>query len=199
MKSKSEIIEELWRSAFINDAIRTITSGSKLGDDLKSELFLILMEMPTIKIKRAWKENWLHYLVINILKKQFHSASSPFHKQFRNYSSDVQPVVPVDDEVEDVSDEMVARIEAIVETKLELVDRELFRMYFKIGRYDRWLGDLKDVTCEKPQSSYRKMQKKLQLSDNPKLTISRTTIALSIQRSVMIIKKELMRYDNDNN
>ncbi len=80
-----------------------------------------------------------------------------------------------------------------------MVDRELFRMYFKIGRYDRWLGDLKDVTCEKPQSSYRKMQKKLQLSDNPKLTISRTTIALSIQRSVMIIKKELMRYDNDNN
>ena len=193
---RNDIIEELWRSPFINDAIRTITGGNKLGEELKSELFLILMEMPKTRIIQAHKECWLNYLVINILKKQYHSSTSPFHKKFRAFNNEVM-TDPQYQELDLSSDEMVAKIEMIVETKLDLVDRELFKMYFKIDRYDRWLGDLRDKTCQKATSSYRKMQRKLQLNEDPRLTISRNTISLSIQRAMVVIKRELEK-EKDN-
>jgi hypothetical protein len=192
--SRNEIIETLYRSAFIDDVIQNITSGHRLAADLKAELFLILCEMKDNKIVKAHEGNWINYLCINILKKQYHSSTSPFHNKWRKHSaSNEMGDIASEPEPENNRD-IIIKIEHIVDTKLDIVDRELFKIYYKMDRYDRWIGDLRDVRCEKITSSYRKMERKLSLKGEPKITISRSTISLSHQRSIMIIKKELERY-----
>ena len=82
MLSKNDILTNLYKSKFIDELINKITSGHQLSDDLKAELFLILVQMSDVKIKRAYEQNYLNYLCVNILKKQYHSNTSPFHKMY---------------------------------------------------------------------------------------------------------------------
>ena len=93
MKTKDDILTDLYKSDFIKDLIWTITSGHELKDDLKSELFLILFEMDDKRILKAHNNHYLHYLCVNILKKQYHSKTSPFHKKFR-WSGKLKDVEP---------------------------------------------------------------------------------------------------------
>jgi len=155
LKTKDDILTDLYKSDFIKDLIWTITSGNQLKDDLKAELFLILFEMDDKRILKAHNNHYLHYLCVNILKKQYHSKTSPFHKKFRwsgkikdtepfyqsenewKYNSPLE--IPVDDLV--FPDDLIEKIIWFVDNKLDLVDRELFKIYYKIGRYDRWFGE----------------------------------------------------------
>lgn len=199
--NKNDILTNLFKEGTIDGIILKITSGHQLKEDLKSELFLILMEMSETRIKDAHNNNYLIYLCVNILKKQYHSNTSPFHKKFRvnklnDYldENDICDIEEDDLEREDLI--ILEKIKWIVENKLELVDRELFKLYYKWDRYDRWIGDLKDTTCEKEMSSYRKIEKKLTiepLNGGRKIGISRNTIALSHQRSIAKIKKWLKK------
>jgi hypothetical protein len=190
--NKMEIIEDLWKSPWTDQLVNNITKGSHLKDDLKSHLFLILCEMPEKKIKQAHEANWLKYLCVNIIKKQFESNTSPFHKEWRkgwgdNEMADISEIEKPDHET------IITEINWFIENKLELVDRELFKIYYKMDKYDRYFGELKDTTCEKPISSLRKMEKKLMiLTHNGKeMKISRDTISKSLNRSKMLIKKYL--------
>jgi hypothetical protein len=192
---RDDILTDLFKSEMLNEIIIKITSNNMLKDDLKSELFLILCEMSEVKLVKAHKNNYLIYMCINILKKQYHSSTSPFHKKWRkekfNELSDSDNYIPdidTDDDVETIMD----KIKWIVETKLDVVDKELFKLYYKWDRYDRWTGDLRDTTCQKQRSSLRKIQKKLTLTtfDNGKsISIGKDTIATSINISTEKIKK----------
>jgi hypothetical protein len=68
---------------------------------------------------------------------------------------------------------------------LNIVDRELFKLYYKIGEYDRWIGELRDKDCEKPTSSYRKIEKKLTIDG---VKVSRNTIGISHRKTIKKIK-----------
>lgn len=212
--NKNDILTGLWRSQFIKDLLQTITSGHQLKEDLRQELFLILLEMDEKKIIKAHNGNWLHYLCVNIVKKQYHSNTSPFHKMFRkDVGSDVEPhyqsesnfnsplEMPRDDDNwTDDDDNTIEKVIWFVENKLDLVDRELFKIYYKIGRYDRWIGDLRDNNCQKATSSLRKVEKKLAITtlDGKQISIGYDTIRLSLNRSLMRIKHYL-KDDNTNN
>jgi len=200
--SKNDILTHLYKSKFIDDLVYKITSGNQLSDDLKAELFLILVEMSEDRIKRAHEQNYLNYMCVNILKKQYHSNTSPFHKMYRKNSASQVPMFNDDDKLESIVDsddvnemeEILNKIEWIVENKLSLIDKELFKLYYKMGRYNRIDGDLRDMTCDKPISSYRKIEKKLAVTTLDKagsISICRSTIALSHKRSMDKIKKWL--------
>jgi len=166
------------------------------------------------KIIKAQENNYLIYLCINILKKQYHSSTSPFHKKFRKEKFDE---MIIDDDQDDnmidkdvqlafdeISDreemeELLNKVKWIVDNKLDVIDRELFKLYYKWDKYDRWMGELRDITCDKETSSYRKIEKKLAITtitsdgSNKKISIGRSTIALSHQRSIEKIKKWIDR------
>ena len=208
MKSRSnrdEIITELWKSNLIDDIIKTITSGGggRFVEDLKSELFLILLEKKDDVILNADSGNYLIYLCINILKKQYHSKTSPFHKKYRiGWSGGMEFSELVSEEAdEDVNKNinLIESIKNIVDTRLDFVDRELFKLYYKMDRYDRWTGDLRDESCEKEMSSYRKIERKLSItpiSNERRIGVSRNTIALSHKRSIEKIKRILGNDDD---
>jgi hypothetical protein len=64
-----------------------------------------------------------------------------------------------------------------------------------MGDYDALVGKLKDTTCQKEQSSLRKIEKKLEIQTvgGKRITISRTTISKSLKRSTEIIQKEISK------
>jgi len=179
----------------MNDLIMTITSNHQLKDDLKQHLFLILCEMPAKRIEEAHKNHYLNYLCVNIIKKQYHSSTSPFHKLWRPNNDYIEG--DIIDEAEPFNENMLSDILDIV-NKINYVDRELFLMYYKLGRYDRWNGDLKDKDCEKTISSLRKIEKKLSIEtiEGKRITISRDTIRLSLNKTLKKIKKELKKRDD---
>jgi hypothetical protein len=208
--TKDDILVQLYKSDFIKDLIWTITSGNQLKEDLKSELFLILFEMDDRRILGAYNNNYLHYLCVNILKKQYHSKTSPFHKKFRwsGKVRDTEPLEwkynynsPLETAIEEVRfpEELMEKIIWFVDNKLDLVDRELFKIYYKIGRYDRWLGDLRDTNCKKSISSLRKVENKLAITtiEGKKISIGYDTIRLSLNRSIMRIKYYLKENELD--
>ena len=191
MLNKNKILTELYNSQFIEDLLIKMTSNHPLKDDLKQELFLILAEMPQHKIVKAKENNYLNYLCINILKKQYHSSTSPFHKKFRKFKANEYGDLPEIIDEQEIDEEVISKIMMIVDTKLDLIDRELFKIYYKFGRYDRWLGECRDKTCKKATSSFRKMEKKLSLPTSKggkNITIDHSTIHLSHQRSIEQIR-----------
>ena len=198
-KTKEEIIGDLWKSKFIDELVWTITSGNQLKDDLKAELFLILLEMDSSRIIRAYKNNYLNYLCVNIIKKQYHSNTSPFHKTYRKEGANDLPMPQMEwSDYNQEDDIIIEKIMWFVDNKLDLVDRELFKIYYKFGRYDRWLGDLRDKSCQKPISSLRKVEKKLAITtlDGKNITIGYDTIRISLNRSIMRIKHYLENGDD---
>lgn len=189
--SKNDILTELYKSDLLEEILTKITSNHPLKEDLRSELFLILSEMPSHKIQKAYDDKYLNYLCINILKRQYHSSTSPFHKKFRKDKWSELGETPDKPEELLLDESILQKVMFIVETKLDLIDRELFLMYYKLGRYERHLGELRDTECKKSTSSFRKMEKKLSLTpkDGGKgISIDHSTIHLSHKRSIGIIK-----------
>lgn len=194
--TKSLILDNLFRSPVIDDMLVNITGGNDLRHDLKSELFLILMEMPDIKIIRAHQGRWLTYLCVNILKKQWRSTTSPFYKKWRkNWGGEIMG--DVIDELDDFDYETLDKILTIID-KLPLVEKELFQMRYKIGKYDRWLGALRDKDCQKAVYSYRKIENKLAIQtigDKKPITIDHSTVEKYHKKSIERIKKLLKTND----
>lgn len=187
---KAEIIEALYKSPVIDDIIWNITGGNSLAEDLKSELFLILLEMPEIKIVNAYEGKWLNYLCINIIKKQWSSGTSPFYKKYKKGVGDELSFEIVDDSIPfdiETFDKVMMAIE-----QLPLVEKELLKMRWKIGKYDKWFGELRDKDCQKDITSYRKIEKRLTIqtiNSKKNITIDHSTVAKYHEKAIERIKK----------
>jgi hypothetical protein len=195
--TKSLILDKLFREPLIDDMIWNITGGNPLREDLKSELFLILMEMPDVKIVSAWEGKWLNYLCVNILTKQWKSSTSPFYKKFRKEKTNEEFIDII--EIEGGIDwEMIEKILEIAQKHLPFVEKELFMMRYKIGKYDRWFGELRDKDCQKPVYSYRKIEKKLAIGSSGKpITIDHSTVEVYHKRSIEKIRKILNKIEKN--
>ena len=194
--TRNHILDNLFRSPIIDDMLFNITGGNDLRHDLKSELFIILMEMPEQKIITAWKNHWLNYLCVNILKKQWRSSTSPFYKKYRKDWGG-ESLFEVIEELDDFDYDTLDKVLKIVDG-LPLVEKELFQMRYKLGKYDRWLGEWRDKTCEKPIYSYRKIENKLAIqtyNSNKPITIDHSTVEKYHKRVIEKIKKILIKYD----
>jgi hypothetical protein len=195
--TKNLILDKLFRSNLIDDILWNITGGHYLKEDLKSELFLILMEMSDQKIIAAHKNNWINYLCINILLKQWKSKKSAFYKKYKKYEG-VELKWDIMDENDIFDYELLDKVLDIVENKLPFVEKELFMMRYKIGKYDKWLGELRDKDCQKPVYSYRKIEKKLAIdtvNSKKPITIDHSTVEKYHRRSIERIKKILGNND----
>lgn len=193
--TKNLILDNLFRDPLIDDMIWNITGGHELKDDLKSELFLILMEMSDSKIVGAWEGKWLNYLCVNILTKQWRSNTSPFYKKYRKSRTN-EEFVDIIDEEGGVDWDLVGKVVNIIENELNFVERELFMMRYKIGKYDKWFGELRDKDCQKTIYSYRKIEKKLSIENKSgkAITIDHSTVEVYHKKSIQKIKKLLKKY-----
>lgn len=185
---KNLILDNLWRSSLIDDMIWNITNGHHLKDDLKTELFIILCEMPDSKIINAYKGKWLNYLCVNIITKQWKSKTSPFYKKYRK-DWNLEGNFDIADELDEFPYDLLEEVMKIIE-QLPFVEKELFMMRYKIGKYDRWLGELRDTNCKKSISSFKKVELKLAINT---ITISHSTVEKYHRKAIEKIRKQLSK------
>lgn len=202
--TRNTILTELFNSEKLNEIINNITKGNDLKDDLKSELFLILSEMKAAKLKAAYTGNYLLYLCINILKKQYNSSTSPFHKKYRGklkFGELYNDVVYDDDvDVNIVFEGKVLDEVRKVLNEVSYLDRELFKLYYKMDEYDRWIGEKRDTSCTKNISSSRKIERKLAIKSSnggKGISIDHSTIAIRVKKTLSKIINRLSVIDFD--
>lgn len=188
--TKNEIITELWKNPFVDEVIFNITGGHNLSNELRAELFVILVEMPDVKIKTAWTGKWLNYLVINILKKMWNSKTSPFYNKWKRRTGE-EITFDILSEDEGFPEDILQKVLQVV-NGLPFVERELFMMRYKIGKYDRWLGEWRDGDCKKPIYSYRKIENKLQIGG---VKIDHSTIEVYHKKTINKLKRELKDFN----
>lgn len=73
----------VWNHKGINKLLRKRISKNYY-DDFKSELIMILYNMPDEKLLKAYKEEYLDRLTYSIIYKQWNSSNSTFYRKFRN-------------------------------------------------------------------------------------------------------------------
>jgi len=193
--NKSEILEELYNDKWTEQVLTKLTSNHQLKEDLRQEVFLILYEMNSLKIKKAHKKKYLKYLFVTICKNQYHSSSSPFHKTYRTkynewgeYHSEEELEISEEDK-----DDYEKLIQEFLKT-ITLVDRELFKIYYKIGIYNKIDGVLRDKDCTSDKSTYKKIEDKLQIE-----TISGRPLKMSkntIRNSILETREKLKKFIN---
>ena len=84
MKTKNEIIAEIYNSEIYNTILNNFnTHEIKHPEDLKQEMFCILLEKDESLIINAYNNNTLKYYFIRILINQTRSKTSPFYRKYR--------------------------------------------------------------------------------------------------------------------
>lgn len=83
--TKSQIIEELYRSKEINEAISKMEPVD-LQEDLRQELFLILCNMEEEKILDMYEKGYIKFFLIRTMMIMIKSNRSYFYKNFRNFT-----------------------------------------------------------------------------------------------------------------
>ena len=81
--TRNEIIEKLYKDDRINNCISKM-HPIELQEDLKSEIFLILLEYPKSKIKELYSKNQLVYFTLKIITNQVKSNNSKFTKTYKD-------------------------------------------------------------------------------------------------------------------
>lgn len=218
--TRNDILTKVYLSPNTEKIICSITKGDPLTEELRAELYLILCEMKESTLQKAYKEKYLDYMIVNILRKQYFSKTSPFHRKYRiNKPLELQEdfyktknddsiimneVNPFTIDVESAEcvhealEKILTKVNSILESKVTFLDREIFKLYYKIGKYNRIDGELRDTKCNKATSSYRKIAAKLAIGTNKfgnQITITAKYSNKSVNKTLNIVKKQLNNYE----
>jgi hypothetical protein len=105
------IIEELWHSKDVDDAIKKM-HPVEMQEDLKSELFLVIAELDEGKLIELYKKNQLKFYMVRVMINMVRSSKSKFYKNYRNYQEYI-PIEVHENEQSDVTQIMLEHIEGL--------------------------------------------------------------------------------------
>jgi hypothetical protein len=97
----SAIISDLYNSKEVNEAINKM-EPDHLRDELKSEMFLALCELPPERIIKMHEGGWIKFYLVRMMLNMVKSKSSAFYKKFRKVFCEL-PEIKVEDTVIDYS------------------------------------------------------------------------------------------------
>jgi len=120
--TRNDILVEFWQSQEVNDAIGKM-HPVELQDELKSELFLILAEIPEEKLVDLYEKKQLRFYVVRIMLNLVRSTDHKFYKKFRNFV-EYEPIEVVEQEQLDVTNIVKENYES-----LYWYEKEIFRLY----------------------------------------------------------------------
>ena len=81
---RNEILVEFWNNEEVNNAFSKMYP-IELQDDLKSEVFLILCEMPEDKLIDLYSKKYLRFYIVKIMLNIIKSPTKKFFLKFKNY------------------------------------------------------------------------------------------------------------------
>lgn len=81
---RNKIIEDLWLSKEVNQAFAKM-QPEDLRDDLKSEVFMVLLELSDEKLFGMSERNELRFFLVRVMLNMIKSDRSSFYKNYRNH------------------------------------------------------------------------------------------------------------------
>jgi hypothetical protein len=120
--SRSDILVEFWQSHEVNEAIGKM-HPVELQEELKSELFLRIAEIPEEKLVDLYNKKQLRFYVVRIMLNLIRSTDHKFYKKFRNFVEYV-PIEQIETEQVDISLYVKQHYE-----NLYWYDKDIFRLY----------------------------------------------------------------------
>lgn len=119
---RNEILIEFWQSKEVNAAFRKM-HPVELQEDLKSEVFLILAELPYDKLIDLYDKKQLRFYVVRIMLNLVQNNKTPFYKKFRNFVEFTAKEI-VEVEQNDITSKIVDSFD-----DLHWYKKELIRLY----------------------------------------------------------------------
>lgn len=138
IKSKNDIIEEVYSDPSYNKVLNLICNKKLYRDDLKQELYIILLGMEEVLIVDLYYQGSLIKWVYRILEKQWRSKSSPFYKKYRSPINNSLYHQEYMDDIEDSINDIeyldnFKLLDYVKESKiLTWSEWELFVFYYKL-------------------------------------------------------------------
>lgn len=80
-----KILDEIERENVVRDICMNINVSPNDIDDLVQEVYVILLEYKPEKIIELWQNKQLKFFIVGIIKRQYHSKTSPFYKKYKKY------------------------------------------------------------------------------------------------------------------
>jgi len=119
---RNEILIEFWQSEEVNKAFSKM-HPIELQDDLKSEVFLILAELPEQKLIDLYDKKQLRFYVVRIMLNLVQNSNNQFYKRYRNF------VEYTDQEVAESYQEDISQKVRLSVDDLHWYKKELLRLY----------------------------------------------------------------------
>jgi hypothetical protein len=119
---RNEILIEFWQSEEVNKAFSKM-HPIELQDDLKSEVFLILAELPEQKLIDLYNKKQLRFYVVRIMLNLVQNSNNQFYKRYRNFVEYTAQEI-VESHQEDISHKVRLSVD-----DLHWYKKELLRLY----------------------------------------------------------------------
>lgn len=128
--TRDKIITSLYNDKDITDAINKM-HPEELRDDLRQEMFMVILEMPEQKLKEKHDEGSLKWYLIRTMLNMIKSDRSGFYVKFRRCNEELtdkhdSPDTPTHDELLD-------KVNGIVEN-VHWYEREILRLHTEGGK-----------------------------------------------------------------
>lgn len=94
----------------------------ELQSDLKSEVFLVLAEMPEEKLIQLYENKHLRFYIVRVMINMVSSSTNQFYKNYRNYSEFSGDII--ENEQTDISKKITESFE-----DLHWYKKEIMRLY----------------------------------------------------------------------
>jgi len=144
MLSNKEIIEHIHNTPDYRKAVRNITKGNELADDLYSELLLIISDYDNVTLNNLLEKEQLVYFWVRICMNQWHSNTSPFYTKYRKdnreklyYEIEDNRIAEPDTEEfkHEPYENVVERVALDALDDMYWYDKKLFELYLELGTY----------------------------------------------------------------
>lgn len=106
---RNEILIELWNSVEVNNAFSKM-QPIELQCDLKSEVFLILCEMPEEKLIDLYDKKVIRFYLVRIMLNLMQSTDKKFYQKYRNFD-ELSTYEKIDDEYEELNTKVIEYVE----------------------------------------------------------------------------------------
>jgi len=181
--TREQVINHMIGDRYYNDVLVSYLSSKSERDEFRQELWMILLEMPEVKLIDYYDRKCLKYIYIGIINNQIKSSTSPWHKKWRmNKPNDFSPSDNLTNHDEFEFERMILNEKKLcyIEKKLEyleLKDPYLFRdiQIFKMHFYEKL--------------SYRKIEKKI--------GVSYMSVWKYVNNIIFLLKKDINEIKED--
>ncbi len=121
MKTRNQIIEELYLSKDISQAIRKM-QPAELRDDLRQEMFISLCTLSEEKFWNLHENNALKYYLVRAMLNMIRSTgmNQPFFRNFRAKFEAIEQMTNLEDQIDNSKDEREVLFDAMEERRREL-------------------------------------------------------------------------------